>query len=226
MRRLGWIAAVAGLGVAGATVAQPAPARAADTAAPSSVAVAGAAIPILPFLPPSAAPSPRGPLHLSLAPIAVGGSVERSARLTNKLSLRVTVQSGPVESRDMFHARLAGQMVDFYPAGDHGFHLSAGTKMFNPRAMGPSETAMRGILPSQRRLNIPGMKTSMRRAPALTMGYTDRIDADTSIGFEVGAMKGRAYNDVANAARQTRADRNAIDSPINPMANLVIGHRF
>lgn len=223
MRRLVWCStALAVIGLNGAAGAQ----SPAQPAIPPSPAVPAASIPNAPFLPPAAAPAPRGPMRLSLAPVAAGGSVERSARLAGKLSMRVTVQSVGDGSREMFHSRMTGQMVDFFPAGDHGFHLSMGTRVFNPRPMGPSEIAMRGILPSLRRLNIPGMKTNMRRAPALTMGYTDRVDRDTSVGFEVGAMHGRAYNDVANVARQTRAERNAIESPINPMVNLVIGHRF
>lgn len=211
MRRLGWIAGLIVGGTAGAAGAQVAPTTASTP---------------LPTILPTPAPAPRGALNLSLVPNAVGGRVERNARLSRTLSMRVTVENSGGSARDRVHSRITGQMVDFFPAGDHGFHLSAGTRVFNPRALGPSDVAMRGLLPSQRRLNLPGMKTSMRRAPAVTMGYTDRIDTDTSVGFEVGAMQGRAYNDVANVARQTRADRNQIGSPINPMVNLVIGHRF
>ncbi|MCP3735177.1 hypothetical protein M9979_09880 [Sphingomonas sp. RP10(2022)] len=209
MRRLGQVVAVLATGMAGAAHAQ-------------------VAVPT-PELPAFTTPS-RAPLAMTLAPVAMGGSVERSTRLTNRLRLRVTLESAAsgagAGARDRVHSRLIGQMVDFFPAGDHGFHLSAGTRLFNPGAPGAAEVAARGLLPSQRRLNIPGLKTTMRRAPALTLGYTDRIDADTSLGFEVGAMQGRAYNDAADVARQTRLARNAIGRPINPVVNLVIGHRF
>lgn len=177
---------------------------------------------VAPILP-AASVTPRAPLPLTMAPVAVGGSVERSTRLVSRLRLRLTMASTAAGPRDRLHSRVVGQMVDFFPAGDHGFHLSAGTRLFNPRAM---EVSVHGMLPTQRRLNIPGLKTTMRRSPALTMGYTDRIDADTSVGVEIGAMKGRAYNDAADVARQTRAQRNAIGSPLNPVVNLVLGHRF
>ncbi len=165
----------------------------------------------------------RAPLDLSLPPVAAGGSADRVVPLAGRLRLRMTMQNTAAGPHDRVRSRVIGQMADFYPAGDHGFHLSAGTRLFNPRAMEVSQGA---LLPSARRLNVPGMKTAMRRAPALTVGYTDRIDANTSLGFEVGAMQGRAYNDAANLTRQTRADRNTIGSPLNPVANFVIGHRF
>lgn len=204
MRMLGRIAVVGMAGMAASAGAQVVPS------------------PIAPVAP--AAPAPRAPLPLS--PVALGGTVERAARLGKRLNMRVTVASTAAGPRDRVHSRLTGQMIDFYPAGDHGFHLSAGMRLFNPRGMGAAESAARGLSPSQRRLNIPGMKTTMRQAPALTLGYTDRIDADTSLGVEVGAMKGRAYYSAADVARQTRADRNMIGSPINPVFNLVMARRF
>lgn len=197
----------------------------ASTAMASTAAAQVAPVPaatVAPILP-AASVTPRAPLPLTLSPVAVGGSVERSTRLVSRLRLRLTMASTAAGPRDRLHSRVVGQMVDFFPAGDHGFHLSAGTRLFNPRAM---EVSVHGMLPTQRRLNTPGLKTTMRRSPALTMGYTDRIDADTSVGVEVGAMKGRAYNDAADVARQTRAQRNAIGSPLNPVVNLVLGHRF
>ena len=191
------------------------------SASMAAAQVAPAASVIAPLLPGPAAAS-RAPLPLTLAPVAMGGSAERSTRLFGGLRLRLAMANTAAGPRDRVHSRIVGQMIDFFPAGDHGFHLSAGTRLFNPRTM---EVATRSLIASQRRLNIPGMKTTMRRTPALTVGYTDRIDPDTSVGFEVGAMKGRAYYDAADVARQTRAERNAIGSPINPVVNLVFGHR-
>jgi len=153
-----------------------------------------------------------------LQPLAIGSSVERSARMSGNLRLRVGVAATAQGPRDRIHQRIASSMIDFYPVGSSGFHLSAGTKLYDVRA--GEQATNRGLMVTQRQLNVPGGRPGLKRTPALTMGYTGQV-AETSLGLEVGAMRGPVYTDMM---RQTRLQRAA--DPINPMVNLVVGRRF
>lgn len=164
--------------------------------------------------------SVRGPL---LQPIALGSSVERIAPVGRTLRLRIAVAAAQQGSRERIHQRIASSMVDFYPVGTSGFHLSAGTRMYDPRA--GEQLTNRGLIPAPRQLNVPGGRAGLRRTPALTMGYTGEIADGATLGIEVGAMRGRVYSNATDAARLTRADRGG-RNPVNPMVNLVVGRRF
>ncbi|MCU6455559.1 hypothetical protein LPN01_15880 [Sphingomonas sp. A2-49] len=163
----------------------------------------------------------RGPL---LQPIAIGSSVERTTRSGRTLRLRVAVVAGAPGPRDHVQQRIASSMIDVYPLGTSGFHLSAGTKMYDPRV--GEEATNRGLMSPRRQTNIPGGRLGMRRTPAFTFGYTGEIVDRTTMGIEVGAMMGHAYNtSAADATRRLRGERPA-GNPVNPMVNVVVGRRF
>jgi len=164
--------------------------------------------------------SVRGPL---LQPIAPGSSVEHVAPVGRNLRLRVAVAAAQQGPRERIHQRIASSMIDFYPVGTSGFHLSAGTRMYDPRA--GEQLTNRGLITAPRQLNVPGGRAGLRRTPALTMGYTGEVADRTSLGVEVGAMRGRVYSNATDAARLTRAERGG-RNPVNPMVNLVVGRRF
>jgi hypothetical protein len=199
MRRTGLWVCVAGGGVASPAAAQ-----------------------VVPNMPSVAMPQPlaRAPLLQRLGP---GTIVQNSARLGGNLRLRVAVGSAGTGARDRVQQRIASSMVEFYPVGDSGFHLSAGTRLYDTRA--GEQATNRGLMVAPRPLNAPGGKIGLKRTPALTMGYTGRAADGTSIGLEVGAMKGRAYADANDMARRTRAERIG-GNPVNPMIHLVVGRRF
>lgn len=181
-----------------------------------------AAAQVVPNMPSAATPQPRAraPLLQRLAP---GTTVQNSARLGGNLRLRVAVGTTGAGARDRLQQRIASSMVEFYPVGDSGFHLSAGTRLYDTRA--GEQATNRGLMVAPRPLNAPGGKIGLKRTPALTMGYTGSAADGTSIGLEVGAMKGRAYTDANDMARRTRAERIG-GNPVNPMINLVVGRRF
>lgn len=179
------------------------------------------AAPIVPNMPVTGAPQPtvRAPL---LQPLALGSSVEKTTRLSTNLRVRIAVAATAQGPRDRIHQRIASSMVDFYPVGSSGFHLSAGTKLYDPRT--GEQATNRGLMVAPKQPNIPGSKVGLKRTPALTLGYSGELAERTSVGIEVGAMKGRAYNNASDLTRQTRAER--IGNPVNPMVNLVVGRRF
>ena len=190
-------------------------AAAAGTVAP----MAATAAPSIPAA--TVAASPRGPL---LQPIALGGSVEHISRVGRTLRLRVTVATSAPGPREHVQQRIASSMVDLYPLGTSGFHLSAGTKMYDPRI--GEQATNRGLMTTPRQTNIPGGRLGMRRTPAFTLGYTGQIVDRTTMGIEVGAMMGHAYNTgAADAARRLRGERPA-GNPVNPIVNVVVGRRF
>jgi hypothetical protein len=191
--------------------------------APSAAQSVGAAVPppVVPNMPVTGAPGPmmRAPL---LQPLALGSSVEKTTRVSGNLRVRIAVAAAAQGPRDRIHQRIASSMIDFYPVGSSGFHLSAGTKLYDPRV--GEQATNRGLMVAPKQPNVPGSKIGLKRTPALTLGYSGELAERTSIGIEVGAMKGRAYNNASDLTRRTRADR--IGNPVNPMVNLVVGRRF
>jgi hypothetical protein len=188
------------------------------TLAASSTATSGAAQPL-----PSASVVTGEAERPPLQPLALGSGVEHDARLTANLRLRVTTIATAAGPREKMHQRLGSSMVEFYPVGTSGFHLSAGTRMYNPRA-GEQWTG-RGLVGAPRQLNVPGSRAGLRRTPALTLGYTGALADRTRIGVEIGAMKGSAYASATDATRRLRGERGA-GNPVNPMVHLVVGRRF
>lgn len=192
----------------------------------AAVMTGGVAMPaagqVIPNMPSTADPQPlaRNPLLQRLTP---GTTVQNSARLGGNLRLRVAVGPAGEGPRDRLHQRIASSMVEFYPVGDSGFHLSAGTRLYDTRA--GEQATNRGLMVAPRPLNVPGAKIGIKRTPALTMGYTGSAADGTSIGVEVGAMRGSAYTDANDMARRNWAERTG-GNPVNPMVNLVVGRRF
>ena len=158
------------------------------------------------------------PLH----PLALGSGVERDTRLTNRLRLRVTTVATAAGPREKMRERVGGSMIDLYPSEASGFHLSAGTRIYDTRL---AEQGNRGPAGAPRQSNIPGGRVALRRTPALTMGYSDAISDRLHVGVEAGAMLGRAYNTATDQTRRLRGERDGGD-PVNPVVQLVIGRRF
>lgn len=171
---------------------------------------------------PAGDPSPTA-ASPPLQPLALGGRDERDARITAKLRLRVATVSSAPGLRDKAHQRLAGSMIDLYPVDGSGFHLSAGTRVYDQRA--GDSAASRRLAGVPRQINVPGGRPGLRRTPAVTLGYRGAVDEDTSIGVEVGAMKGHVYSNATDMTRRLRGERGE-GNPVNPMVHLVLGHRF
>lgn len=158
------------------------------------------------------------PLH----PLALGSGVERDTRLSSRLRLRVTTVATAAGPREKMRERVGGSMIDLYPSDTSGFHMSAGTRIYDTRL---AEQGNRGPVGAPRQSNIPGGRVALRRTPALTMGYSDEVSDHLHVGVEAGAMLGRAYNTATDSTRRLRGERDGGD-PVNPVVQLVIGRRF
>lgn len=171
-------------------------------------------------------PAERTP---QLGPVVQGGVVEKGARVGGNLRIRLAVAAGTFAgngAREHVQPRVTGSMIDFYPDRSGGFHLSAGTRLYDVAGATGASRAAGGLLRTPRPGNAPGARAGLKRTPAVTLGYTGVVDDDTSVGVEVGAMTGRAYTTTTDMVRRSRADRGGGDGPVNPMVNLVVGRRF
>lgn len=91
--------------------------------------------------------------------------------------------------------RDASSMADFFPFDGKGFHLSAGLRFFEGRSMlRQNQKAMRDLVYLPRSVGNAGVHWGYRRVASMAVGYTQPLDEDVSIGFEVGEMMGRAIN--------------------------------
>ena len=139
----------------------------------------------------------------------------RSLRLRVDTASAVSVPAGKAQSR------LAGSMVDFYPVDGHGFRLSAGTKLFTGRDAVAERRVTRGLLTTMRLPSGSPRLGRRRPTPALTMGYTGELARDTSIGVEMGAVRGRGFATVDEMAQHRSSG-----GGVRPMLNLIVGRRF
>ena len=164
------------------------------------------------------------PVQSGVRPSALPGAVSTSTiRLNPNLRLRVGVADGGTAPATRVQPRLSGSMIDFYPVEGTGFHLSAGTKLFADRDLNiEGNRAGRGLLTTARRRDGAPQFGKRRATPALTMGYTGNVGDDTSVGVEMGALKGRGFATVDDMAKSAHGGRGSV----NPMLNLVVGRRF
>lgn len=163
---------------------------------------------------------------------------ESGLRLGGGLRLRVDwrgLAATPISVTPMathLRARLATAMIDLYPVGDHGFHISAGTRFLVRRDFAAeADNATRGLL-YRPRWGGAGLRTGLRRfSPTATVGYSGVIAPSLTLGVEAGAGMGSAFNGMPSlrGARPMRlaADRGQrpVDR-INPLVSLGMGLRF
>jgi hypothetical protein len=154
-------------------------------------------------------------------------------RIAPGVGLRVALM--PPMSRDPFaytdgrlQQRVDSSMIDFFPAGDEGFHLSAGMRLFARRNV---DRAFRGLLAGPKGRGVGGVG-ARRFTPAATLGYIRGLDADTVLGFEVGAVMGRLNSGMSGRLRQTESSEghgmNGLRpmTGINPIARVTFGYKF
>ena len=143
------------------------------------------------------------------------------------LRLRVlTVQSAdPAVNIDNEASRLrkgfGGSMIDYFPFGIDGFHLSSGGRMTN-RLSSPFHDqlryAPRGV----------GLRSSRRLTPAMTMGYSRRLEHGLTMGVEGGMAMGHLDSNYYSALRPVRSYRlgEGGRSTNNPVARMTLAYNF
>ena len=145
------------------------------------------------------------------------------------LRLRVlSVQSAdPAVNIDNEASRLrkgfGGSMIDYFPFGIDGFHLSGGGRMTN---RGPSVFHDNLLLYAPRQ---GGYRSSSRHlTPALTMGYSKQVEHGLTMGIEGGMVMGHldsSYYSVVHPSRFGRVSNEGIGSG-NAVARLTAAFRF
>ena len=127
------------------------------------------------------------------------------------------------------HRRLTGVMFDFFPVAGSGFHLSAGTRLFQRRNfLAETEASARGLLAGPRAV---GGATTYRAGfkkfnPAITAGYSLAMGKLTQVGIEAGALMSSAYSGPSGLARFAPGYRGEHDVRPNAVAQLTFGTRF
>jgi hypothetical protein len=148
----------------------------------------------------------------------IGGTVKSEARISRTFRLRVDTQVTTLPGADgqnRIHPRLARSMIDLFPIPDEGFRLSAGNRFVARRVAGDS----RGLLYTPRGASNGVMRTGLRRFnPAVTVGYQGEVAPKVSLGVEVGALKGHAWQRVRTDGAMPRGLR---ERERNPVASLV-----
>lgn len=148
----------------------------------------------------------------------IGGVVKNEMRISRTFRLRVDTQVSTLSGADgqnRIHPRLARSMIDLFPIPDEGFRLSAGNRFVARRPAGDS----RGLLYVPRNGSAGVMRTGLRRFnPAVTVGYQGEVAPKISLGVEVGALKGHAWQRVRTDGGMPRGMR---ERERNPVASLV-----
>ncbi len=144
------------------------------------------------------------------------------------LRLRVlSVQSAdPAVDIDNQASRLrkgfGGSMIDYFPFGGEGFHLSTGGRM-STRLSSPFRNSQ--LLYAPRGFGIHG---SRRLTPAMTMGYSKQVEHGLTMGVESGMLMGHldsSYYSVVHPSRLGRVSENG-GGTANPVARLTAAYRF
>ena len=125
--------------------------------------------------------------------------------------------------------RFVGTMVDFYPLGGEGFHLSAGGRLDNRRKVKDLATS-NTLLYAPRGFGT--RKCSLGKvASAMTVGYGSSPEPGVSFGLEAGALmehgdpSTRELNRFAH--RSTRNDiRFNSSQRLNPVVQASVGYKF
>jgi len=129
------------------------------------------------------------------------------------------------------HRRLMSAMVDYYPFGGTGLHLSGGAL----RAARPVLGLDSGWQSQSRIVTVRGHDygyhaAERRFAPAITMGYTVPIARSMEIGAEAGGMVGGGTSMTATPSSVFSGDSNTRrvhgGSGMNAIAHLAFGYRF
>ncbi|MES2444575.1 MAG: hypothetical protein V4574_17250 [Pseudomonadota bacterium] len=133
---------------------------------------------------------------------------------------------GQAAPEQRIRRRAASSMVDFFPVDGQGFHLSGGLRFFNSTSFWRhTAKSTRGLLFVPRSLGNSGIRWGYRRTPSMALGYSQALDEDVVLGFEVGAMLGRATSSMRRFGPRD-PDRRRGGGGANSIAHLVFDVKF
>jgi hypothetical protein len=138
----------------------------------------------------------------------------------------------PLDDREAaLHRRLTSAMVDYYPFGGTGLHLSGGAL----RGARPTLGLDSGWQSQSRIVTVRGhdygyRAAGRRFAPAMTLGYTLPIARAMEVGAEAGGIVGGttaiSASPVSMLGDNVGTRRVHGGSGINAIAHLAFGYRF
>lgn len=179
----------------------------------------------------------QGDAPLQSAPAAlIGGSrvgtIAVGGDLRIMLDLRAPSQGGRDERvAAPFRRRLSSAMIEFYPIGGEGLHLSAGSRfdMLAKAARGAPKLATLIYAPASQFGR--GRRSLKRFAPAAAVGYGYSLAPGMTLNLEGGARvepDDPAMREFARFARRgSRGFRRFdTDGGVNPVVQLSFGYRF
>ncbi|MDB5707129.1 MAG: hypothetical protein JWN66_4245 [Sphingomonas bacterium] len=157
---------------------------------------------------------------------------EQTIKIAPGIGLRVALV--PAMSRDPFaytegrlQQRVDSSMIDFFPTGGDGFHLSAGMRLFARRNV---DRTFRGLVTMPKGRGVGGFG-GRRFTPAATFGYSHALGEDAEFGFEAGAVMGRLNSGMSGQLRQSSSDGHGLNglrpiTGINSIAHFTFGYKF
>lgn len=114
-----------------------------------------------------------------------------------------------------------GSMIDYFPLGLDGFHISSGGRMMS-RLSSPFHDQL---------LYAPrggGIRSSRRLTPAMTMGYSRQLQHGLTMGVEGGVVMGHLDNNYYSVVRPGRSNRlnDGGRGNSNPVARMTVAYSF
>lgn len=167
----------------------------------------------------------------------LGVSAQPGLRLADTLRLRLTAPIMMAEpgQKQLVDAqprpRRIASMLDYYPQGGGGFHVSAGMRLLAKKGRvgwSPSRGGRPGSL-----LYAPAMIATMpdrnnlaRTAPAATVGWTAAVAGMATFGIEAGVIQehGRTRTTMVSIAQPRLASSGW--SRIDPVAQVAFAFKF
>ena len=118
-----------------------------------------------------------------------------------------------------------GSMIDYFPLGNDGFHISAGTRMTSRNAYinSSQDERLSQLLFSSSRF---GRRFSGRATPAMTVGWSKEVEKGLTFGLEAGAMKGHLDRGYYGAMHPMRYRLGGGGRPTNELARMTVAFRF
>jgi hypothetical protein len=163
----------------------------------------------------------REPMRLVVTPAAPLPSPPTP--VAARLGPRIRDDDGALrvdDPRSRLRSGFGGTLVDLYPEGEEGFHLSAGGRLSRRGTAVPAAAPDHvRALPATTR----GPAWRNRFAPALLAGYDRTVADGVSVGVDAGMVAGRTTPD----ASRLRLDRRFRDNAgANGVARVTMGYRF
>lgn len=167
--------------------------------------------------------------------ILVSGATAAGAGFTDPRALEFRFSANePGHALDQLerplHRRMLSAMIDYYPSGSSGFHVSGGALRATRGRQGPDVAGLsQSRLVALRRRDVGYRANDRRFAPTMMVGYSLPVGPSCDAGVELGGVMG-PVNRMASLPDSALAGNPGMRRPdksaINGVAHLALGYRF